>query len=88
MLNTANFSHYAKCTIVDLVPSTLSTKLLNEMDGDDEDNQSCSDGSSDAEIDMSEEEGDREFVDMSSVRLLLLFALILMSRIDTFNLNY
>ena len=58
LLNTANFSHYAKCTIVDLVPSTLSTKLLNEMDGDHEDIQSCSDGSNDTEIDMSEEEGD------------------------------
>lgn len=53
LLNTANFSHHARCTIVDLVPSTLTTKLLNEMDGDDEDIQS----SSDTEIDMSEEEG-------------------------------
>ena len=57
LLITANFSHYTRCTVVDLVPSTLTTKLLNEMDGDDEDIQSCSDGSSDTEIDMSEEEG-------------------------------
>ena len=57
LLNTANFSHYARCTIVDLIPSTLTTKLLNEMDGDDEDIQSCSDGSSDTDIDMSGEEG-------------------------------
>lgn len=57
MLNTANFSHYARCTIVNLVPSTLTTKLLNEIDGDDEDIQSCSDGGSDTEIDMSEEDG-------------------------------
>jgi len=54
--NTANFSHYARCTIVDLIPSTLTTKLLNEMDGD-KDIQSCSDGSSDTDIDMSGEEG-------------------------------
>ena len=42
---------------MDLVPNTLTTKLLNEMDGDNEDIQSCSDGSSDTEIDMSEEDG-------------------------------
>ena len=27
-----NFSHQAKCTIVDLVPDSLGTKLLNQMD--------------------------------------------------------
>lgn len=57
LLNAANFSHYARCTIVDLVPSTLTTKLFNEMDGDDEEIQSCSDSSSNTEIDMSEEDG-------------------------------
>lgn len=57
LLNAANFSHYARCTIVDLVPSTLTTKLFNEMDGNDEEIQSCSDDSSDTEIDMSEEDG-------------------------------
>jgi len=57
LLNTANFSHYARCTIVDLVVSALTTKLFYEMDGDDEDIQSCSDGSSDTDIDMSEEDG-------------------------------
>ena len=42
---------------MDLVPSTLTTKLFNEMDCDDEDIQSCSDGGTDTEIDMSEEDG-------------------------------
>ena len=56
LLDTANFSHYARCTIVDLVSSTLTTKLLDEMDGDDEDIPSCSDDSSHTEIDMSEED--------------------------------
>lgn len=42
---------------MNLVPSTLTTKLLNEIDGDDEDIQSCSDGGSDTEIDMSEDDG-------------------------------
>ena len=57
LLNAANFSHYARCTIVDLVPSTLTTKLFNEMDGDDEDIQSCSDISTDIQIDMTEGDG-------------------------------
>ena len=55
LLNTGNFTHRARCTIVDLVPSNLSTKLLNEMDGDDEAIQSCSDVSSDDDT-MTEEE--------------------------------
>ena len=42
---------------MDLVPSTLTTKLFNEMDGDDEDIQSCSDISTDIQIDMTEGDG-------------------------------
>ena len=32
LLNTGNFSHEARCTIVDLVPDSLSTDLLKKMD--------------------------------------------------------
>ena len=32
LLNTGNFTHQARCTIIDLVPDNLGTKLLNCMD--------------------------------------------------------
>ena len=31
LLNMGNFSHQAKCTIVDLVPDSLGTKLLRSL---------------------------------------------------------
>ena len=32
LLKKGNFSHQAKCTIVDLIPDSVGTKLLNQMD--------------------------------------------------------
>ena len=57
LLNTGNFTHQARCTLVDLVPSNLTTQLLSKMDDDDdqEGNQNSSDGSS--APDITQEEG-------------------------------
>ena len=55
LLNMGNFSHQAKCTIVDLVPDSLGTKLLNQMD-----NQAVientSDTSSDEDADTADDQ--------------------------------
>ena len=51
----SNFSHQAKCTIVDLVSDSLGTKLLNQMD-----NQAVikntSDTSSDQDADTADDQ--------------------------------
>ena len=53
LLNMGNFSHQAKCTILDLVPDSLGTKLLNQMD-----NQAMIENTSDTSSDQDADTAD------------------------------
>lgn len=49
LLNTATFSHEARCTILDLVPDSLAKTLLEQMDGTDD-----TDSGSESDVDIAE----------------------------------
>ena len=53
LLNTCEFSHEARCTIVDLVPDKLTEKLFHQLEGD-EDMEDSTDNSSSDEADNTE----------------------------------